>query len=485
VIAEQRKSNWVTALLVGSRSALRARDYLDRVRTNLSGRRLDMQSILIMGAAGKDFHVFNTVYRDDPDVEVVAFTATQIPGIEDRRYPPELAGPLYPEGIPIRPESELEELIHKHAVDLVVFAYSDVSYDYVQEKEWQVEACGARFEVAPTNDVMLRSGRPVIAVTAVRTGCGKSQTSRWLVGKLQREGYRIVAVRHPMPYGDLAKQAVQRFATLDDLRRHECTIEEMEEYEPYIRAGLVVFAGVDYAAILKQAEAEADIILWDGGNNDVPFYKPDLWLTVVDPHRAGDELASYPGRENFERADVIVLNKLDSATPEQVAAVEANIEQHNPKAIRVYAESILSVADVRRIRGARVLAIEDGPTLTHGGMTFGAAALAARRFGAAELVCPRPFAVGEIRATLERYPHVRDVLPAVGYGAQQIADLEATIEATDADLVLVGTPIDLTRILRIRKPFLRVQYDLAPREPEVLLQAVRRSILQAQPVAHG
>ena len=444
-----------------------------------------MQSVLIMGAAGKDFHVFNTVYRNDPDVEVVAFTATQIPGIEDRRYPPELAGPLYPEGIPIYPESDLEELIHRHAVDLVVFAYSDVTYDYVQERQWLVESLGARFEVAPTNDVMLRSERPVIAVTAVRTGCGKSQTSRWLVSKLKTEGFRIVAVRHPMPYGDLAKQAVQRFATLDDLRRHECTIEEMEEYEPYIRAGLVVFAGVDYAAILKQAEAEADIILWDGGNNDIPFFKPDLWITVVDPHRAGDELKSYPGRENFERADVIILNKLDSATPDQVAALVDSLDHHNPKAIRVYAESVLTVPDVKSIRGKRVLAIEDGPTLTHGGMTFGAAALAARRFGAAELICPRPFAVGEIRETLERYPHVQNVLPAVGYGAQQIADLEATIEASDADLVLVGTPIDLTRVLRINKPHLRVQYDLAPREPEVLLQAVRRSILQAQPMTHG
>lgn len=444
-----------------------------------------MQSVLIMGAAGKDFHVFNTIYRDDPDVEVVAFTATQIPGIEDRCYPAELAGHLYPEGIPIHPESELEELVHRHAVDLVVFAYSDVPYEYVQERQWLVESLGARFEVAPVEDTMLRSTRPVIAVTAVRTGCGKSQTSRWLVAQLKREGYRIAAVRHPMPYGDLAKQAVQRFATLEDLRRHECTIEEMEEYEPYIKEGLVVFAGVDYAAILKQAEAEADIVLWDGGNNDIPFYKPDLWITVVDPHRAGDELTSYPGRENFLRADVIVLNKLDSAAPEQLRLLEVNIEKFNPKAIRVYAESVLSVANVEKIRGARVLAIEDGPTLTHGGMKFGAAAIAARRFGAKTLVCPRPFAVGEIRTTLERYPHVQDVLPAVGYGAQQIADLEATIRAADVDLVLVGTPIDLTRIVRIDKPNMRVQYDLAPREPELFLQAVRHSIVEAQPVSHA
>ncbi|MCB9915509.1 MAG: GTPase [Planctomycetes bacterium] len=416
--------------------------------------------VLIMGAAGKDFHVFNTCYRGASDVRVVAFTATQIPHIDDRRYPAVLAGPGYPEGIPIHPEEQLEELIRELAVDEVVFAYSDVHDDYLAERKRRVEGAGARFATFDVDRTMLRSSKPVIAVCAVRTGCGKSQTARKIVSMLREEGLRTIAIRHPMPYGDLAKQAVQRFATLDDLVKHECTIEEMEEYEPHIANGAVVYAGVDYAAILAEAEQEADVILWDGGNNDTPFYRPDLWITVADPHRPGHELCYFPGQVNFARADLILINKVDTAPPAGIAAVEANAAKVNPGAVVVRAKSPVSVPDPARIRGKRVLCVEDGPTLTHGEMKYGAGTVAAEQWGAAEIVDPRPFAVGELAETFRKYPAVGKVLPAMGYGPQQMADLAETIAAVDCDLVLVGTPIDLARVIEIDKPQMRVTYDL-------------------------
>jgi len=418
------------------------------------------RKIVIMGAAGRDFHVFNCCYRDKADYRVVAFTATQIPHIEDRRYPHQLAGSLYPEGIPIVPEEDLEALIREHGVDDVIFAYSDISTSYVDSRRRLVEAAGAQFATFDIDATMLPSKKPVIAVTAVRTGCGKSQTSRRVAAVLRGAGRRVVAIRHPMPYGDLSKQAVQRFATMEDLDRHECTIEEREEYEPHIRTGVIVYAGVDYGAILREAEKEADVIVWDGGNNDTPFYLPDLWITVTDPHRVGDELDYFPGTANFQRADLILINKIDSATDDQVRAVEANIARVNPGAIVVKARSPLDVPDPAAIRGKRVLAVEDGPTTTHGGMPFGAGVLAARQNGAAELVDPRRWAVGEIRETFDRYPETGPLLPAMGYGEQQVADLEATINAVDCDLVLIATPIDLTHLVAIEKPHMRIGYRL-------------------------
>jgi len=431
------------------------------------------RKVIIMGAAGRDFHVFNCCYRDDAEFRVVAFTATQIPHIEDRRYPPALAGSLYPGGIPIRPEEELESLVREHSVDEVVFAYSDVSNAYVDERRRRVEKAGARFATFDIDATMLPSSKPVIAVTAIRTGCGKSQTSRRIAAILRDADKRTVAIRHPMPYGNLVKQAVQRFATMEDLDRHECTIEEREEYEPHIRSGVIVYAGVDYAAILAEAEKEADVIIWDGGNNDTPFYRPDLWIAVTDPHRAGDELDYFPGTANFERADLILINKIDSAEPAQIAAVEANIARVNPVATVVRARSPLDVPDPAAIRGRRVLAVEDGPTTTHGGMPFGAGVLAARQNGAAELVDPRPWATGEIAETFERYPHTGPLLPAMGYGEQQIADLEATINAVDCELVLIATPIDLTHLVRIDKPHMRIGYRLEE-EGDALTEAVRK-----------
>ncbi len=419
-----------------------------------------VQKVLIMGAAGKDFHVFNTCYRDRDDVRVVAFTATQIPHIDDRRYPASLAGAAYPDGIPIHPEEELGDLIREHGVDEVVFAYSDVSDDYLAERRRVVEEAGARFATFDVDATMIRSSKPVIAVCAVRTGCGKSQTSRKVVSLLREHGLRTIAIRHPMPYGDLAKQAVQRFATLEDMELHECTIEEMEEYEPHIRNGAVVYAGVDYQAILAEAEKEADVILWDGGNNDTPFYAPDLWIAVADPHRPGHELNYFPGRTNFERADVILLNKVGTAQADGIATVERNAADLNPDALVVRAKSPVSVGDPEAIRGKRVLVVEDGPTLTHGEMKYGAGTVAAEKWGAAEIVDPRPFARGEIAETFEKYPDIGRVLPAMGYGAKQMKDLEETINATDCDLVLVGTPIDLARVIDIKKPNLRVTYDL-------------------------
>ncbi len=425
--------------------------------------------IIIMGAAGRDFHVFNVCYRDDPGVEVVAFTATQIPYIDDRRYPPALAGPRYPQGIAIHPEEELESLVRTHAVDEVIFAYSDVTHAHVASWRRRVEALGAGFSPFDVEATMLPSSKPVIAVTAVRTGCGKSQTARRIAQLLIDAGRRTVAIRHPMPYGDLARQRVQRFATYEDLE--ECTIEEREEYEPHLAAGVTVYAGVDYAAILAKAEEEADVILWDGGNNDTPFYRPDLWITIADPHRAGDEVDYFPGDVNFARADLILIGKTDSAPEEGIAALEATAERVNPRATVVKARSPLVVPDPDGITGKRVLAIEDGPTTTHGGMPYGAGVLAAREHGAVEIVDPRSFAVGEIAETFRKYPDTGPLLPAMGYGKQQVRDLEATVAKIDCDLVLVATPIDLTRLIRIDQPSMRIGYELAE-EGSALAEAV-------------
>ncbi|MGC9521485.1 MAG: cyclic 2,3-diphosphoglycerate synthase [Anaerolineae bacterium] len=430
--------------------------------------------VIIMGAAGRDFHNFNCYFRDNERYEVVAFTATQIPNIEGRRYPPALAGDLYPEGIPIHPEEDLVSLINRHNVAQVVFSYSDVPHVYVMHKASIVAANGADFRLMGGRATMLRSSKPVVAVCAVRTGCGKSQTTRHVCDALQAMGRKVVVVRHPMPYGDLAKQAVQRFATYADLDRHNCTIEEREEYEPHIDRGVVVYAGVDYEAILRQAEDEADIVVWDGGNNDLPFYKPDLWITVTDPHRAGHEVAYYPGEANFRAADVLVINKMDTADYAGVREIYQNIGELNPDAVVVEAASPLFVDHPEEIRGKRVLAIEDGPTLTHGGMAYGAAYVAAQRFGAAEVIDPRPYAVNSIARTYEAYPTTGKILPAMGYGESQIADLEQTINNTPCDLVIVGTPIDLTRLLHIGHPMERVRYELQvigrPTLEEVLLE---------------
>jgi len=419
-----------------------------------------MKKVLIMGAAGRDFHNFNTYFRDNPDYRVVAFTATQIPDIEGRKYPAVLAGKLYPKGIPIEAESELDRLIADYKVDDVHLAYSDLPYGYVMNKAAQVQAAGANFVLLGPNDTMIKSKRPVVSVCAVRTGSGKSQTSRRVAEILQKKGRRVAAIRHPMPYGDLAKQAVQRFASYADLDKHECTIEEREEYEPHIDKGIIIYAGVDYGAILRQAEKEADVILWDGGNNDFPFYKSDLEIVVADPHRAGHELSYYPGETNFRRAKVIVINKMDTATPEGIETVLANARKVNPKATIIRANSPTIVENGARIAGKRVLVIEDGPTLTHGGMKYGAGIVAARKYGAAEIIDPRPFAVGSIKKTFEKYNHLDNVLPAMGYGDKQTRELAQTIEAIDCDLVVSATPIDITRVIKVSKPILRVGYEL-------------------------
>jgi predicted GTPase len=416
--------------------------------------------IIIMGAAGRDFHNFNTVFRGDPGSRVVAFTATQIPNIEGRRYPKELAGPLYPEGIPIHAESDLPRLIAELEADQVVFAYSDVSHETVMHEASLVLACGADFRLIGPNASMLKAQVPVVSVCAVRTGSGKSQTARRVARILRAKGRRVVSVRHPMPYGDLVKQKVQRFAALEDLERHQCTIEEREEYEPHIAAGGVIYAGVDYGAILDEAQREADVILWDGGNNDLPFYRPDLEIVVADPLRPGHERSYHPGEANLRRAQVVVINKIDSAGPEGIEAVRRSVHELNPRAVVVDAASPLSVEGAERIRGRRVLALEDGPTLTHGGMKYGAGVLAAIRHGASEIVDPRPFTVGTLTATFEKYPGIGTLLPAMGYGAEQVRDLEATIARTPCDLVLIATPIDLRRVLKIDKPALRVGYEL-------------------------
>ncbi|MBN1487166.1 MAG: GTPase [Anaerolineae bacterium] len=416
--------------------------------------------VLIMGAAGRDFHNFNTYFRNNERYEVVAFTATQIPNIEGRMYPPELSGDLYPAGIPIFPEADLPRLIKEHGISQVIFAYSDVGHEYVMHKASLVNALGADFRLMGTQATMIKSTKPVVAICAVRTGSGKSQTTRHVCDMLQAMGKKVVAVRHPMPYGDLAKQAVQRFATYTDLDKHECTIEEREEYEPHIDRGVVVYAGVDYEAILREAEKEADVVVWDGGNNDLPFYQPDLWITVADPHRPGHEMSYYPGEANVRAADVIVINKVDTAAYENVRIVRDNITKLNPDAIVVEAASPIFVDDPLAIRGKRVLVVEDGPTLTHGEMAYGAGYVAATRFGASEIIDPRPYAVASITATYEKYPTTGAILPAMGYGQDQIRDLETTINSTPCDIVVIGTPIDLSRVLKIEHPSQRVRYEL-------------------------
>jgi len=421
------------------------------------------KKIIIIGAAGRDFHNFNTYYRDNPNYEVVAFTAAQIPDIADRLYPKELAGSLYPNGIPIYPEEELETLIKEHGVDACVFSYSDVNYNFVMGLSAKVNAAGATFALLGPKETMLKSSKPVIAVCAVRTGCGKSQTTRKIADLLNARGLRVIAIRHPMPYGDLNAQKVQRFASLEDLKTHNCTIEEMEEYEPHIAAGNVIYAGVDYAAILEQAENDpdgCDVILWDGGNNDFPFYQPDLLVTVVDPHRPGHELSYYPGEVTLRLADVVVINKIDSADFAGIQAVRENIEKVNPHATVIDAASTIHVDAPEMIKGKRVLVVEDGPTLTHGNMKIGAGVVAAHRFGAAEIVDPRPYAVGKLAETFAIYPEIGTVLPAMGYGDQQIADLAATIENTPCDTIMVATPIDLARVVQMNKPNTRVSYAL-------------------------
>ncbi len=420
----------------------------------------ERRRIVILGAGGRDFHNFNMVYRHDPTVEVVAITAAQIPGIDKRTYPAVLAGELYPEGIPIVPEETLPELIQRRAVSEVVLAYSDLSSEQVMARAAWVNALGPHFTLLGPAATQVVSTKPVIAVLAVRTGCGKSQTSRKLSSLLRQMGKRAVAVRHPMPYGDLAKQGVQRFATIDDLARHKCTIEEMEEYEPHVVNGTVCFAGVDYEAILREAEKEADVVIWDGGNNDMAFYKADLTITVVDPHRPGHELAYYPGRTCFLRADVIVINKMESAEPDKIDCVRENIRRHNPRARVIEAASPVTVEDPALITGKRVLVVEDGPTLTHGGMRYGAGVVCARKLGAAELIDPRPYLVGELAKTFETYPGIGPILPAMGYGEKQVRDLEATIGRIGCDAVVVATPIDLRRIVKIEQPSVRVRYDL-------------------------
>ncbi len=437
-----------------------------------------MRNAIIMGAAGRDFHNFNTFFRNKKDIKVVAFTATQIPDIEGRKYPKELAGENYPNGIDIYPESELLDLIKKFDVQDVYFSYSDVPHHYVMSKAADVMKVGANFILLGPAETMIKSKKPVVSVCAVRTGCGKSQTTRKVASILKELGYKVAAIRHPMPYGDLVAQKVQKFETLEDLKKHKCTIEEMEEYEPHIQSGITVFAGVDYGAILEEAEKVADIILWDGGNNDFSFYKSDLEIVVVDPHRPGHELEYYPGEVNFKRADVIVINKIDTADLENILEVRENIGTFNKKAIVVDAASPIFVENSEQIRGKRVLVIEDGPTLTHGEMEYGAGVMAAYRYGAEELIDPREYAVGTIADTFEKYPEIGTLLPAMGYGEQQMKDLEATINQVDADLVIIATPIDLSRIVKFNKPTVRVTYELAeigtPTLKEVLTKKFKK-----------
>lgn len=422
---------------------------------------MSLKRVVIMGAAGRDFHNFNMFFRDNKDFEVVAFTATQIPDIAGRKYPKELAGKLYPKGIPIYDEKDLPKIIREKKIDLVVFSYSDIAHEDVMHKASIVLAEGASYMFLGPNETMLKSSKPVISICAVRTGCGKSQTTRRVSEILRKAGKKVVAVRHPMPYGDLNKQKVQRFATLKDLDKNDCTIEEREEYEPHIVNGVIVYAGVDYEAILRQAEKEADVVLWDGGNNDTPFFKSDLEIVVVDPHRPSHEVLYHPGETNARRADVIVINKVDTADIESIEEVRYNINQINSKAIVIEAASPLQVSNPMAIRGKRVLVVEDGPTLTHGEMAYGAGVMAARKFGARELVDPRPFAVASIQETYKKYPEIGILLPAMGYGAKQMKDLEKTINQTKCDLVVIATPIDLGRLIKINKPSVRVEYSLA------------------------
>lgn len=441
---------------------------------------MNKNKIVIMGAAGRDFHNFNVYFRSNSNYEIVAFTATQIPDIAGRKYPVELSGPLYPEGIPIYPEEELPELIKKHQIDQVILAYSDLPYEYVMSKASLVLANGADFRLMGPKNTMLKSNIPVISICAVRTGCGKSQTTRRVTEILKKKGYKIAVIRHPMPYGDLKDQIWQRYETYNDLKRYECTIEEMEEYEPHIDSGNILYAGVDYGEILKRAEKEADIIVWDGGNNDLPFYKPDLHIVVTDPLRAGHEMRYYPGGANLRMADVVVINKIDTASQDKINLLRENIRQLAPDAQLIEAASPLTVDQPELIRGKKVLVVEDGPTLTHGGMKYGAGVVAAQKYGAKELVDPRPYAVGSIAETYVKYPEIGILLPAMGYGEKQIKELETTINAIECDLVIIGTPIDLTRIIKINKKSIRVKYDLQeigrPDLEEILNQKFKQRV---------
>lgn len=438
---------------------------------------MQKKKVIIMGAAGRDFHNFNVYFRNSDAYEVAAFTATQIPGIEGRVYPTELAGPSYPKGIPIYPEEKLPELIKQQDIDEVVFAYSDVSHEYVMHKASTALASGTDFRLMGPKTTMLKAKVPVVAVGAVRTGSGKSQTSRQVAKILKSKGLRVAAIRHPMPYGDLRKQIWQRFASYEDLDKHQCTIEEREEYEPHIDNGIIVYAGVDYAEILREAEKEADVIVWDGGNNDMPFYRPDLNIVVADPHRAGHELLYYPGETNIRMANVIIVNKVDTADPAKVKQVKENIKMLNPNATVLDAASPITVDKPELIRGKRVLAIEDGPTITHGSMPYGAAVIIAKNLGASEIVDPRPYAVGSIKEAYKKYPHLGALLPALGYGEKQVAELKETIDRIPCDVVVLGTPIDLRRVITIKQPTVRAKYELKVLGP-VSLEQILQEFLQ-------
>lgn len=437
---------------------------------------MERKKTIIMGAAGRDFHNFNTFFRDNNEYEVVAFTATQIPNIEARKYPKELAGELYPDGIPIFPENKLIALIKDKNVDLVVFSYSDVPHIYVMHKASEVLAAGSNYLLLGSRDTMIESKKPVIAICAIRTGCGKSQTTRRVTDILLEHGKKVVVIRHPMPYGDLRDQIVQRFATYEDLEKHKCTIEEREEYEPHIEKGIVVYAGVDYEKILNEAEKEADIILWDGGNNDIPFYKPDLLIVVLDPLRPGHELLYHPGETNLRMCNVALINKMDSAKTDDVEIVKENIKSVNPYAVIIEADSPVSVDEPELIKGKNVLVIEDGPTLTHGGMAFGAGFVAAEELGAAEIIDPRPFAVKTIKNTYNKFPHLEKILPAMGYGDAQMKDLEDTINAATVDAVIIATPINLAKLIKINKPHVRVTYKLEERKENALSDIIKKFI---------
>jgi predicted GTPase len=436
--------------------------------------------IIIMGAAGRDFHNFNVYFRNNVAYNVVAFTATQIPGIEGRRYPHEIAGSEYPDGIPIYPEEDLPRLIKENDVDQVVFAYSDVSHEYVMHKASTVLANGPDFRLMGPKTTMLQAEVPVVSVCAVRTGSGKSQTSRYVAKYLKSKGLRVAAIRHPMPYGDLRKQICERFASYADLDKYECTIEEREEYEPHIDNGIIVYAGVDYETILREAEKEVDVIVWDGGNNDMPFYKPDLNIVVADPHRSGHELTYHPGETNLRMADVVIVNKVDTADSQKVKEIMENIKMVNPKATVLEAASPITADDPNVVKGKRVLVIEDGPTITHGGMPYGAGVVFAKKFGAVEFADPRPYAVGSIKDAYRKYPHLAAVLPALGYGEKQVAELKETIERTPCDVVIIGTPIDLRRVMTIAKPTVRVKYDLKVLGPVSLEQILDNFILKSR-----
>lgn len=443
------------------------------------------KNVIIIGAAGRDFHNFNTYFRDNSEYNVVAFTAAQIPDIDGRKYPKELAGALYPEGIPIYAEKDLPNLIKEHCIDDCVFSYSDVPYKRVMNISAIVNAAGSNFKLLGPGDTMIKSQKPVISVVATRTGCGKSQTSRKVIEELMAKGLKVIAIRHPMPYGDLVAQRVQRFATVQDLKKHECTIEEMEEYEPHVSRGNVIYAGVDYEAIVRAAEQDpdgCDVIIWDGGNNDFSFYKPDLTITVADPHRPGAELSYYPGEVNLRMADVVVINKMDSAAPEDIQTVRENIAFANSKALVIDGASPIRVDDPEMIRGKRVLIVEDGPTLTHGEMKIGAGTIAARKFGAIEEIDARPYLVGKLKETYQIYPNIGNILPAMGYSDEQLKDLETTINACDCDAVIIGTPIDLNRIINIKKPNTRVYYDLEeigyPKLSDIVTQFVENFHLE-------